>query len=155
MDTEPFPPVAKTVVESNGAAGTAVSSTLAASIPALVAEVYAAAPSAERGRLIEHLSRPLGMLSLFGIAGGVFGVLRLGGGRRAGELTPEFLDSVDAEQIGTLVDHTDQVDSESVDALAQIVAASPSMARSANAARLLLALSTRARSRHRVTPATG
>ena len=41
-------------------------------IPELVAAVYEAAPAVERGRLLEELLRPLGVLSLVAVAGGVF-----------------------------------------------------------------------------------
>jgi hypothetical protein len=46
------------------------------SIPVLVARVYESAPFAERGHLLEPLLRPLGVLSLLGIAGGVFASVR-------------------------------------------------------------------------------
>src|SRR4029453_2173124 len=50
------------------------------SVPKLVGEVYEAAPPRERSRLLEHLMRPLGVLSLAVVANGAFSKLRFFGG---------------------------------------------------------------------------
>jgi hypothetical protein len=46
----------------------------------LVGQVYAAAPAPERGRLLEHLLKPLGVLALVAIADGIFAKIRFRGG---------------------------------------------------------------------------
>ncbi|WP_066265680.1 hypothetical protein [Hydrogenophaga palleronii] len=108
------------------------------SIPELVAEVYEAAPPAERSRLLEQLLRPLGLLSLFGIAGGVFGQLRFRHGWHE-QIRVDELPAVDSGQLVALVEHAQQVSVETVDGLAQLLTASPVLSGSA-AATLLVAL---------------
>ena len=49
----------------------------------LVGQVYETAPNPERKRLVEHLMKPLGILSLAAVANGIFVKIRL----RAGGLT--------------------------------------------------------------------
>lgn len=117
------------------------------SIPELVAEVFDAAPIAERGHLLEQLLRPLGVLSLFGIAGGVFASIRLRSGWQEMNLRLEDIQSVRAAQVIALVDHAQQVSVEAVDGLAQWLVASPVLSGSAAAALLVTVLMRRARAR--------
>jgi len=117
------------------------------SIPELVAEVYEAASPAERGHLLEQLLRPLGVLSLFGIAGGIFAQIRFRSGWQEVNIGLEDLQNVRAAQVIALVDHAQQVSVETVDGLAQMLAASPLMSASAAAAVLVTLLLRRARSR--------
>ena len=79
-----------------------------ASIPELVATVYEQAPATERGRLLEQLMRPLGVLSLFGIAGGVFASIRLRSGWQQLNLNLEDIQQVHAAQVISLVERTDK-----------------------------------------------
>jgi len=118
-----------------------------AAIPALLAEVYEAAPAVERGRLLEQLMRPLGMLSLVGIAGGIFAGIRFRSGWQEMHVRLEDIQNVHAAQVVALVDHAQQVSVESVDGLAQMLAASPALSGSAAAALLVSLLVQRARSR--------
>jgi hypothetical protein len=120
------------------------------SIPELVAEVYEEAPPVERSHLLEQLMRPLGVLSLFGIAGGVFASLRLRSGWN--DVRIEDIQNIDAPQVMALVDHAQQVSVETVDGLAQMLSASPVLSGSAAAALLVILLLKRARSRETGLP---
>jgi hypothetical protein len=118
-----------------------------ASIPELFAEVYLSAPAPERGRLLEHLMRPLGVLSLFGIAGGIFAHIRLRSGWKEITVRLEDIQNVRASEVIALVDHAQQVSVEAVDGLAQLLVSSPVMSASAAAALLVTLLLRRARLR--------
>lgn len=120
------------------------------SIPELVAEVYEEAPPVERSHLLERLMQPLGLLSLSGIAGGVFASIRLRGGWN--DVRIEDIQNIDAPQVMALVDHAQQVSVETVDGLAQLLSASPVLSGSAAAALLVILLLKRARSRERGLP---
>jgi len=116
-------------------------------VPQLVAEVYEAAPAAERGHLLEHLLRPLGVLSLVAIADGIFAKIRLRSGWRNLSIRFEDIQQVRTTDVVALVDHAQQVSVEVVDGLAQMLGASPVMMGSAAAALLVSLLLQRARSR--------
>jgi hypothetical protein len=118
-----------------------------ASIPELVATVYEQAPAIERGHLLEQLMRPLGVLSLFGIAGGVFAGIRLRSGWQQVNLRLEDIQQVHAAQVVSLVEHAQQVSVEAVDGLAQLLMASPVLSGSAASALLVTLLVRRARTR--------
>jgi hypothetical protein len=139
MDHQRATPVASTAA---AAAETVVTER---SIPELVAEVYEEAPPVERSHLLEQLMRPLGVLSLFGIAGGVFASLRLRSGWN--DVRIEDIQNIHASQVTALVDHAQQVSVETVDGLAQMLSASPVLSGSAAAALLIILLLKRARSR--------
>lgn len=117
-------------------------------IPRLVAQVYEAAPPTERRRLLEHLMRPLGVLSLVVVADGVFSKIWFRRGWHDLRLQLEDTEIVRAIDVMDLVDHAQQVSIDTVDGLAQIVTTSPVLAGSAVAALLVAALLKRARSRH-------
>lgn len=114
------------------------------SIPQLVGQVFDAAPAVERGRLLEQLIRPLGVLSLVAIAGGVFASLRFRAGWKDFHVRLEDAQRVSASEVIALVDHVQQVSIEAVDGLAQTLATSPIMAGSAAAALLVSLLLRRA-----------
>ena len=118
-----------------------------ATIALLVGEVYECAPLEERGRVLDHLLQPLGVLSLFAVAGGLFAKLRLRGGWENFSVRPEDVRNVRASDVIALVDYVQQVSVEAVDGLAQMLAASPLMAGSAAAALLVTLLVRRARAR--------
>jgi hypothetical protein len=114
------------------------------SIPELVAEVIVAAPPADRGRLLAQLLRPLGLLSLFAVAGGVFARARLRGSWPELELRPEDIQAVRAVDVAALADYAQQVSVEAVDGLAQLLTGMPSLAGSAAAVLLASLLLQRA-----------
>lgn len=126
-----------------------------ASIPKLVAEVYDSAPVTERAHLLEQLLQPVGVMSLFGIAGGVFANIRFRSGWQDMHVRLEDIQSVRGEQIATLVGHIQQISAEAVDGLAQMLTASPLLSSSAAAAMLVTLLVQRSRklaSAHRPSP---
>ena len=116
-------------------------------IPQLVSQVYETAPAAERRRLLEHLLRPLGVLSLVAVANGVFAKVLFQSRGQDLHVRIEDAQRVRASDVIALVDYVQQVSVETVDGLAQMVARSPVLAGSAAAALLMTALVQRARSR--------
>ena len=117
------------------------------SIAQLVGQVYELAPPAERSRLLEHLLRPLGVLSLVAVANGIFASIRFRSGWPEMHVRMEDAQNVQARDVITLVNHVQQVSAHAVDGLASLLAASPAMAGSAAAALLVTVLLQRARTR--------
>jgi hypothetical protein len=115
-------------------------------IPDLIGQVYEVAPAAERGRMLELLMRPLGVLSLVAVAQGIFAAIRFRSGREF-HIQPDELSGVQAGDVVALAQHVQQVSVEAVDSLAQVLAGSPQLAASAAAALLLSALVKRSRAR--------
>jgi hypothetical protein len=111
----------------------------------LVGEVYDAAPAAERCRLLEQLIRPLGVLSLVAVAGGVFAKLRFRAGWPELHLAPDDARDVSATAVTALAEYVQQVSVESVDGLAHWLSNSPVLAGSAAAALLATLLHRRRR----------
>lgn len=111
----------------------------------LIAEVYETAPPAERSRLLEHLLRPLGVLSLVAIADGIFAKIRFRSGWPELQVRFEDAQRVQASDVIALVERVQQVSVESLDGLAKLLLASPVMASSAAAALLVTVLLQRAR----------
>lgn len=122
------------------------------SIPRLVGQVYQVAPPVERVRLLEHLIRPLGVLSLAVVANGVFSKIRFLSGWPDLRIRPEQAEAVRADDVVALVDFVQQASADVIDGLANLVSASPMMTGSAAATLLLAALLQRARNRRRVPP---
>ena len=119
-------------------------------IAQLVGQVYEAAPPTERSRLIEHLLKPLGVLSLVAIANGIFAKIRFRAGWPDMQVQAEDLNRVQSSDVIALVTRVQQVSVQVVDGLAELLTASPSMTRSAAAALLLAMLLQRVRS-HRAS----
>ena len=130
---------------TDGAATPASDETIAL----LVGEVYESAPLEQRGRLLDQLLQPLGVLSLFAVAGGLFARLRLRGGWENFSVRPDDLQAVHGADVTALVDYVQQVSVEAVDGLAQLLMASPLITSSA-AALLVTLLVRRARARRRL-----
>jgi len=103
----------------------------------LVAEVYEAAPAEERRRLIEQLLRPLGVLPLVAIAGGVFAKIRFRSGWQVLNVRAEDIRSVRAADVSALVEHAQQVSGDTVDGLVPLLKASPALAGCPSAAALV------------------
>ena len=117
------------------------------SIAQLVGEVYESAPPTERGRMLEHLLRPMGVLALVGVAGGIFAKIRFQGGWPTLHVRIEDVPNVRASDVVTLVDYVGQMSSQAIDGLAQLLPMMPMMATSAAAALLVTVLMQRARNR--------
>lgn len=118
-----------------------------AAIAQLVAEVYEIAPPVERSRLLEHLLRPLGVLSLVAIANGIFANIRFRSGWPDIHVRTEDAQNVRAGDVIALVNHVQQVSVHAVDGLAHQLAASPVLTSSAAASLLITLLLQRARTR--------
>ena len=116
-------------------------------IAQLVGEVYESAAPAERSRLLEHLLKPLGVLSLVAVANGIFATIRFRGGWPGLHVRPEDAQNVQANDVITLVHHVQEVSVLAVDGLADMLTSSPAMMGSAAAALLTALLVQRARSR--------
>ena len=117
------------------------------SVAQLVGQVYEAAPPAERGRLLEYLLRPLGVLALVAIANGIFAKIRFYSGWPEVPVPLDDVNQVQAEDITALVDRVQMVSTDAIDGLAGIVSASPVLAGSAAAVLLVAMLVQKARSR--------
>ncbi|MDP3616743.1 MAG: hypothetical protein Q8R49_02820 [Rhodoferax sp.] len=116
-------------------------------IAQLVAQVYETAPPAVRSRLLEHLLRPLGVLSLVAIADGIFAKIRFRSGWPDLHIRFEDAKNVQASDVVALVERVQLVSVESLDGLAKMLVASPMMFSSAAAALLVTVLMQRARNR--------
>ncbi|MFZ2306947.1 MAG: hypothetical protein WAW73_20000 [Rhodoferax sp.] len=139
MNTIPQPP--RAALESST---TPVSE---AAIAQLVGQVYEIAPPAERRRLLEHLIKPLGVLSLVAVANGIFASIRFRSGWPDLHVRVEDARNVQARDVITLVNHVQQVSVHAVDGLAQLLLASPVMTGSAAASLLITLLVQRSRNR--------
>ncbi len=117
------------------------------SIAQLVGQVYESAPPVERRRLLEHLLRPLGLLSLLAVANGIFAKIWFRGGWPNMRVQLEDAQRVQASDVITLVNYVQQVSIHAVDGLADVLATSPVLTSSAAAALLLTLLLRRARTR--------
>ena len=106
----------------------------------LVTQVYAAAPVAVRSRLLEQLIRPLGLLALVSVAGGMFARIRLRDGWQELPVRLEDVQRVRPADLNALVEQVQQVGLEALDGLAQVVASTPLMTASAAVAVLLAVL---------------
>jgi len=110
------------------------------SVPDLVAEVFEAAPTEAKARLLEPLLRPLGLLSLFGIAGGIFARAKLNAGWREPHVRPEDILTVRAADVKTLVAFAQQVSTEATDGIIAMMSTSAAYSGSASAAVLVALL---------------
>lgn len=117
------------------------------SIAQLVGEVYEFAPPAERSRLLEHLLRPLGVLSLVAVANGIFASIRFRSGWPEMHVRVEDAQNVQPGDVITLVKHVQQVSMHAIDGLADMLASSPVMTGSAATALLVSLLLQRSRTR--------
>jgi len=118
-----------------------------AAIAQLVGQVYEIAPPAERRRLLEHLIKPLGVLSLVAVANGIFASLRFRSGWPDMQIRIEDAQSIQARDVIALVNYVQQVSVHAVDGLASVLASSPVMTGSAAASLLITLLLQRSRTR--------
>lgn len=117
------------------------------SLPHLVGKVYASAPATERRRLLEHLMRPLGVLSMAVVANGIFSKLRFLGGWPDLHIRPEDAEAIRAEDVVALVDYVQQASSDVMYGLVQVVSESPVLSATAGATLLIATLLKRSRNR--------
>lgn len=109
-------------------------------LPVLVGEIYQSANPVERGRLLEHLLKPLGILALVAIANGIFARLTFVNGWSRLSIRPEDTQFIDPQDVVTLASRVEQVSVYAMDGLSQIVGSSPLLAGSTAAAMLLAIL---------------
>jgi hypothetical protein len=112
-----------------------------------IGQTFELAPEAERRRLLVPLLRPLGLLSLAAVAGGMFTRIRLHKAWPDWPVPGLDLGHVRGADVAALADHVQQVSVESVDSLAQVLAQSPVLAGSALTALLITVLLQRAQAR--------
>jgi hypothetical protein len=112
--------------------------------------VYAEAPTPLKRRLLEHLLKPLGLLSLATVCNGAFANLALS--RDWSGIRPEMAQSVDAEQVRALTGYVQQVNWQAVTSLSQVLAGSPVLQGSVAATALLTLLIRRAREQPKPSP---
>jgi hypothetical protein len=118
-----------------------------AEIAQLVGQVYAIAPPTVRTRLLEHLLKPLGVLSLVAIANGIFANIRFRNNTPELHVRVEDAQNVQPGDVITLVNHVQQVSIHAVDGLADMLGSSPAMTGSAAAVLLITLLVQRSRNR--------
>jgi len=116
-------------------------------ISQLVGQVFETAPPSEKSRLLECLLMPLGVLSLVAIANGIFANIRFRSGWPDIHVRPEDAQNVKASDVITLVTHVQQVSLHAINGLANTLASSPVMTKSAAAALLMTLLVQRAQHR--------
>lgn len=121
----------------------------------LIGHVYESAPPVVRTRLVEHLLRPLGVLSLVAVANGIFAKIRFRSEWQHLQDRAEDAQNVRASDVIALADHVQQVSVDAINGLAQMLAASPVMAGSAAAAVLVTVLMQRSRTRRTGDDETG
>lgn len=111
-----------------------------ASVPQLIGQVYEAAPPSLRARMLEHLMRPLGILSLMTIANGVFASIRLRNPSAEPMVGPDDASAIQPSDVVKLANWVQQVSADAIAGLSQILANSPTLTRSTAAALLLTLL---------------
>ena len=121
------------------------------SVPKLVGEVYEAAPPSERSRLLEHLTRPLGVLSLAVVANGVFSKLRFLGGWPELRILPEDVEAIRSDDVVQLVEFVQQASWDVIEGLVTVLSDSPVTSASAAAALLVALVLQQARKRRSQT----
>jgi hypothetical protein len=113
----------------------------------LVAQVYEVAPVDERRRLLTHLLKPLGVLSLFALANGIFARIHFNSGWTNLDIRQEDVRYIQANDVVTLVNYLQQVSVHAVNSLTQVLGSSPVMTGSAAGAVLIAMLARRAHTR--------
>jgi hypothetical protein len=87
--------------------------------------------------MLEHLMRPLGILSLMAIANGVFAGIRMRNPSIDPQVALEDTSAIQPNDVVKLADWVQQVSVEAFDGLTQLLSASPALTRSTAAAVLL------------------
>ena len=92
--------------------------------------------------------RPLGILSLAGVANGIFSKIQFLSGWSNSHIRPEDAAIVRVEDVVALVDFVQQASGEVVSGLAQLVSDSPAMSATAAATLLISVIQRHRRKRH-------
>lgn len=113
----------------------------------LVGKVYKDSQPEGRRRILAHLLKPLGVLSLLPIANGAFAKMRLRSDWTSVQFPLEDTKEVQANDVIALVDYVQQVSFQVVDGMARLFADQPALAGSAAATILVAMLIKRAQFR--------
>lgn len=122
------------------------------SLPKLIGEVYETATPKLRARILEHLMRPLGILGLMAIANGVFASIRLRSGLADPRVGPDEVSAIEPGDVVKLADWAQQVSSDAINGLSQLLSTSPGLTKSATAAVLVSLLMQQAKSQRDRSP---
>ncbi len=120
--------------------GDAFAEPLAIPVAELVAQVYETAPPEFRITLLEQLLKPLGVLSLMGIADGIFAKIRFSSGWPSMTIRVEDANKVQLKDIVALVGRLQQGSIDSLDGIAKLISATPNLGGAAAAALALTVL---------------
>jgi hypothetical protein len=113
----------------------------------LIGQVYELASPEVRRRLLAHLLRPLGVLSLVAVANGMFAKFRFGGDLQSLQVHVDDANAVGVKELTVLVDFVEQVSVDTINGLAGLLVATPGIAGTAAAVVLVSVLIKRAQSR--------
>jgi hypothetical protein len=114
-------------------------------VQVLLGRVYVEAPTPLKRRLLAHLLKPLGLLSLATVCNGAFANLAINRDWSHMGIRPELAQSLDAEQVRALTGYVQQVNWEAVTNVSQLLTNSPVLQGSVAASALLALLIKRAR----------
>jgi hypothetical protein len=109
-------------------------------LPVLVGKVFEEASPTERGRLLEQLLKPLGILALVAIANGNFARLTLVNGWSRLTIRAEDTQFIESQDVVALASRVQQISMQAIEGLSHIVSTSPMLAGSTAAAMLLAVL---------------
>ncbi len=121
-------------------------------ITRIVGQVYASVPPQEQIILVEKLLKPLGVLSLATVANGIFLKTKFLNCSKGSGVTLDQIEKIRPTEVMELTNRVQQVDAETIDAIARTIKASPSMASCPAAATLAKIPLRRCRSRHAESP---
>lgn len=113
----------------------------------LVGKVYETIPAQEQSSLLGQLLRPLGILSLVGVANGIFAKLWFRSGQQIAHIRLDDAHRIRAGDVADLVEFVEQVSVETVNGVVEMLAKSPTLTGSAAAALLAATLIRRVRRR--------
>ena len=117
------------------------------SIAPLVGKVYDSAPASVRKRMLACLLRPLGVLSVFGVANGIFARIMFRKGLQNGHDRLEEIQNVGVSDVTALVEYVEQLRPDSLDGLCQILSDPPLLDYSSSAEILVEELAQRIQNR--------
>ena len=142
--SKPLVPVEQLILEVYATAHVSVRSRI---LSRLVGRVYESAPPATRRKLLEHLLRPLGLLSIAAVANGAFAKVLSRGNWLDKSVPLDEVQNMQSGDVVTLVDYVLQVSGDAINVLAHLLTASPTLTSSAAATVLVTLLLQRASKR--------
>ena len=142
--SKPLVPVEQLILEVYETAHVSVRSRI---LSRLVGRVYESAPPATRRKLLEHLLRPLGLLSIAAVANGAFAKVLSRGNWLDKSVPLDEVQNIQSGDVVTLVDYVLQVSGDAINRLAHLLTASPTLTSSAAATVLVTLLLQRASKR--------